>query len=78
LQISEGKVVSQVSGSRLYKIHIQIKPLDPKKWKNIIHTCAGKIDSLIELLQGRLSHSVMEVLTHREAGMFPSPKQISL
>ncbi len=78
LQISEGKVISQVSGSHLYKIHIQIKPLDPKKWKNIIHTCAGKIDSLIELLQGQLSHGVMEVLTHREKGMFPSPQQISL
>lgn len=78
LQISTGKVIAQVSGSELYKIQIQIKPLEPRKWKTIVNTCAGKIDSLIELLQGRLSHSVMEVLTHREKGMFPSPKQISL
>ena len=78
LQISEGKVISQVSGSDLYTIHIQIRSLDPKKWKKIINTCAGKIDSLIELLQGNLSQSVMEILTDREQGMFPSPQQISL
>jgi len=78
LQISEGKVISQVSGSDLYRIHIQIRSLDPKKWKKIINTCAGKIDSLIELLQGKLSQSVMEILTDRDQGMFPSPQQISL
>ena len=78
LQISEGKVISQVSGSDLYRIHIQIRSLDPKKWKKIINTCAGKIDSLIELLQGNLSQSVMEILTDRDQGMFPSPQQISL
>jgi len=78
LQITTGKVSAQVSGSELYKIDIKIKPLDPKKWKAIIHSCAGKIDSLIELLQGRLSDSVMTVLTDREKGMFPSPRQISL
>ena len=77
LQISQGKVMAQVSGSHLYTITIQIKPLDQKKWKDIINTCAGKIDSLIELLQGRLSRGVMENLTHRERGMFPSPRQIS-
>ncbi len=78
LQISAGKVLAQVSGSELYKIQIQIKPLEPKKWKAVIGTCAGKIDSLIELLQGRLSDGVMAVLTDRDKGMFPSPRQISL
>lgn len=78
LRIAEGNVVALVSGSRLYQVDIRIKPLEPTKWKNLIHACAGKIDSLIELLQGKISHHVMAVLTHQNNGMFPSPRQIAL
>src|ERR1039458_4639038 len=33
LQISEGKITSRVSGSQLYKIEINIKPLPARLWK---------------------------------------------
>src|SRR5438034_10342540 len=55
LQIDKGKVTAIVSGSELYKLEIQIKPLTSNLWKVLQTDCAGKIDSLIELLQGRLS-----------------------
>ena len=55
LQVAQGKVTAVVSGSELYKIEIQIKPLVNSLWKAVQLDCAGKIDSLIELLQGRLS-----------------------
>jgi uncharacterized Zn finger protein len=78
LQVSQGNVTARVSGSELYKINIKIKPLAPALWKSIQTECAGKIDSLIELLQGKLSSAVMEIVTRRERGLFPTPKEIDL
>ena len=78
LQISQGKVTALVAGSELYKIEIKIKPLAASLWKFIQTECAGKIDSLIELLQGKLSSSVMQIVTRPERGLFPAPKEIDL
>src|SRR5512138_901063 len=78
LQITPGKVTARVSGSSLYKIEIKIQPLLPKIWKSIQKECAGKIDSLIELLQGKLSSAVMQVVTRQNGGLFPTPKEINL
>lgn len=78
LQIAEGRVTALVSGSSLYNIEIQIKPCPTKLWKTIRTECAGKIDSLIELLQGRLSSSVMEIVTRPENGLFPKPSEIKM
>jgi len=78
LQISKGNVSALVSGSELYRIEIKIKPLTPGLWKSIQAECAGKIDSLIELLQGKLSSAVMQIVTRPEKGLFPTPKEIDL
>ncbi|MGH7956400.1 MAG: hypothetical protein ACREH8_05240, partial [Opitutaceae bacterium] len=48
------------------------------RWKAIKAECAGKIDSLVGLLQGRLSDAVMRVITDREKGLFPQPYEIKL
>lgn len=78
LQIAEGQVTALVSGSELYKIKIQIKPLGRAHWKRVQTECAGKIDSLIEMLQGRLSASVMQVVTQPGQGLFPKPAEIQM
>lgn len=78
LQIDPGAVTALVSGHDLYRVEIQIRPLKPKTWQLIKSACSGKIDSLIELLQGRLSQGVMEIMTRRGAGLFPNPAEISL
>jgi len=65
-----------VSGSEMYKLSIHIEPLDPKKWDVMKDRCKGKIGSLIELLQGRISDEVMEVVTDKKNGLFPHPKEI--
>jgi uncharacterized Zn finger protein len=61
----------------LYSVQVTIKPLPPKKWKAIKQRSSGQIGSLLELLQGRLSEHVMAVVTDRQGGLFPSPKEIS-
>lgn len=78
LQICAGKVTAMVSGSELYRIEIKIKPLPEARWSHVQTECAGKIDSLIELLQGRLSAGVMQIVTDRNTGLFPAPSEISL
>jgi uncharacterized Zn finger protein len=63
-------------GSEVYKISIGVHSLGQNIWQDILKECAGKVASLVELLQGRLSNAVMEVVTRRGSGLFPSPKQI--
>jgi uncharacterized Zn finger protein len=78
LQIEVGRVRAIVSGSEIYKVAIEIKPLAKKRWADIKGQCAGRIDSLIELLRGSISKGVMEIVTRKGEGLFPSPREISL
>ena len=77
LEIAKGRVMAIVSGSDLYEIEVNITPLAPKKWTQVKRRCAGQIGSLLELLQGKLSSSVMGVVTDRREGLFPAPREIS-
>lgn len=78
LAIKEGQIEALVQGSSLYKVNILIKESSKKKWASIITCCSGKIESVIELLQGKLSKAVMEIITDKENGLFPLPNEISL
>lgn len=78
LQIEPGKITSLVSGSSLYRITIEIRPLDGAHWKKLKGQCGAGIASVVELLQGRLSTSVMSVVTCRENGLFPAPAEIEM
>jgi len=78
LQIEAGRIRALVSGSELYKIDIKIKSLAKKRWNDIKNQCAGQIDSLVELLQGSISQGVMEIVTRKNKGLFPAPREISL
>lgn len=78
LAITKGEISALVNGSSLYKVNITISPLAASKWQDIIKECAGKIDSLIELLRGKFSKSVMDIITRQNTGLFPHPKEIEL
>ena len=78
LKIKKGKIEALVNGAHLYKIKIDVKPIPKKRWVSIKNRCATKIDSLIELLEGRLSKSVMDVVCKKNDGLFPNPKEIKL
>jgi uncharacterized Zn finger protein len=76
LKIMPGGVSAAVSGSRLYRVDVNIKTIPPERWKAICHDCAGAIDSLVELLEGRFAKETMERLCKEGAGMFPLPAEI--
>ena len=78
LDIQPRRIEAIVSGSELYNIRINIEKLKPATWKSVRRECAGRIGSMLELLQGRLSDQVMTVVTHRQQGLFPQPDEIEL
>ncbi len=78
LQVKSGEVTAMVSGSEIYTVTIKINPVDKKRWSGICGDCAGSVGSLVELLQGKLSKSVMDRVCRKDDGLFPAPKEIKL
>jgi uncharacterized Zn finger protein len=76
LQIAPGEIKALVSGSEIYKVVVNVSPVAKARWQSICTDCAGAIDSLIELLQGRFSKGVMERVCRQKTGLFPSPEEI--
>ena len=78
LQIAKGEVTAIVSGSELYDVKVTIAPVASSRWRAICRDCAGAIDSLVELLQGRLAKGVMDRVCREGDGLFPAPDEIKL
>lgn len=78
LRIAKGKVSALVSGTKLYEVAIGISPVPPQQWKSVCRDCTGSIDSLVELLGGRLSKGVMDRVCREGDGLFPAPVEIKL
>ncbi len=78
LEIKKGQIEAMVSGSEIYNIKIKINPLADNIWQAIKKQCAGKVGSLLELMQGKLSDNVMKVVSDPEKGLFPQSKDIKL
>src|ERR1700737_4274326 len=78
LHIAKGEISAMVAGSELYQIKIAIAPVTRARWKSICRDWAGTVDSLVELLQGRLAKSVMDRVCREGDGLFPAPGEIKL
>jgi uncharacterized Zn finger protein len=76
LQIQSGTVNAMVSGSRVYTVKVKVSPISRPRWKAVCHDCAGAIDSLVELLEGRFSKVTMERLCQQKTGLFPMPAEM--
>jgi uncharacterized Zn finger protein len=80
LQVSAGSVRALVQGSqtRPYQVDIVIQPLSKDTWETITKNCAGKFDSLQELIQGKFPKGLSELFTAKGTGLFPANKEIKL
>ncbi len=76
LRIAAREVTAMVSGSSMYNVKVSIGEVGKKQWGSICEDCAGGIDSLVELLQGRFSKGVMERICRQNGGLFPEPAEI--
>ena len=77
LQMAPGNIQAMVSGSEIYDVNVKITSLPALRWRSICADCSGGIDSLVELLQGRLSKGVMERICRQDGGLFPRPSEIT-
>jgi uncharacterized Zn finger protein len=78
LDIQTGRISAKVSGSELYDVSVKIRPLSRDRWTRVKSLCVGQVSSALELLQGRLSDQVMSIITSRNQGLFPGPKEMTL
>jgi uncharacterized Zn finger protein len=78
LRVEKGRVLAQVMGRRLYKVTVSIDQLPKKRWESIVGECTGHVGSMMELLQGKLTGTVMETVTRPKTGLFPSSSEIHL
>jgi uncharacterized Zn finger protein len=78
LGVAAGKIDAFVAGSDLYEIQISIARVPPRQWAAIRKESAGRIGSLVELLRGKLASEVMEVVTRKGTGLFPSPREMTM
>jgi uncharacterized Zn finger protein len=76
LQIMPSEIKARVSGSEMYEVIVNVSAVPKARWNSICADCAGAIDSLVELLQGRLSKGVMERICQQKTGLFPAPAEI--
>lgn len=77
LRIGPGAIDALVSGSSIYTVRVQIEALPQRQWRALAAECSGHIGSLLDLLQGRFSTPVMQLLARAEDGLFPVPRQIA-
>ena len=77
LDIAKGRVKARVLGSRVYDTQVNIREAPKARWDAVCRRCAGEIGSVVDLLQGRLSQSVMAHVCSRESGLFPTPDEIA-
>lgn len=78
LQVRVGKITALVAGSELYEVGVQIERAPAKLWRSLTERCAGRVDSVVELLTGHISDGVMGLLADPDGGLFPKPREMKL
>lgn len=78
LRVERGRILALVSGSEIYQVSVTVRDLDAVRWQEIKRRCAGAIGSLVELLEGKLSKGVMQVVASKGEGLFPEPGELKL
>ncbi len=79
LQITPGKVTALVDGSRAkpYAITVTIQPMPKENWTAIKKACAGKMESMQQLIAGKFPKELAEIFTAKGSGLFPGPDEIN-
>ena len=77
LQIAPARSRRWSADRILYQIAVNDRAGAARRAGKHLRDCAGAIDSLVELLQGRFSKGVMERICRRKTGLFPAPTEIT-
>ena len=76
LQVLKRKVKAQVSGSLLYQVEIKFEKLSESSWNSFVEKCCGEINSILDLLSGKIPDELSKLITDKECGLFPKSCEI--
>ncbi len=78
LRITPGKVTALVHGSdtKPYSVSVVIKEMPKKNWAKIKQACAGKMESMQQLIAGKFPKELAKIFTEKGSGLFPGPNEI--
>jgi uncharacterized Zn finger protein len=78
LRIESGLVKALVQGSQKkpYEISIKIDTMTEKDARTVTDACAGQIESLQELVEGKFPKELETLFKAKGSGLFPSPHEI--
>lgn len=76
LKLSENLARAQVVSDRLYQVQIRFSGVEEERLDALRNACAGKLTSLIDLIQGNLSDDVMELICDPAYGLFPQYSEL--
>jgi uncharacterized Zn finger protein len=76
LEITPGHILANVAGSDLYTVNMEVAPLPLDRWENIKRRCQGSVTTIVDLLMGRFSPEVMDVVCDPTDGLFPTESEI--
>lgn len=71
VQVAPGRVTALVSAETLYEVELRLRPPEEERVEALAALCAGKIDSLLSLLEGRVDESLLQQLCDPENGLLP-------
>ena len=77
LEVRPGHVQAIVVGATIDYVDVRIRKLRADVWKALRIACLGQIGSRSDLLDGRVSGHVRDVLTDPDRGLFPTPADIT-
>ena len=79
LVIVRGHVSALVQGTRKdpYQVEVEVRPLPPARVEALTRSCTARAANLEALTEGRFPEELKDALFNRDAGIFPSPAEIS-
>lgn len=78
LTVEPGLIHAYVASDDLYEVRISVTPMNDELWEKITKSAGSQAFSLLDLWEGRLSDTLLEVLTCREDGLFPQPGDVRI
>jgi len=76
LAITPREVFAYVAGEELYEVLVRIEPLRQDQRDAVERACGGRIGSVLDLLSGNLSETVVQALIDPAHGLIPGPDEI--
>ena len=74
VQVAPGRVTAVVSADALYDVELRLRPPEEERVEALATLCAGKIDSLLSLLEGRVDEALLQQLCDPENGLLPDAR----